>query len=143
MMRKNKIEMLKEKRAARLKRELEELEARRIAEEKEKMEAEKAKTEEKPTEKAKVEEKKDKKYSELDELKEKLLFDVKYVNESYDVLNRTVDSLNKTNLEVEAASTMMSSTLMTKQKAINHYIEECAKLKQDLETEKIENERIR
>ncbi|KAF5815617.1 putative transcription factor interactor and regulator CCHC(Zn) family [Helianthus annuus] len=33
--------------------------------------------------------------------------------------------------------------MMSKQKAINHYIEECAKLKQELETEKIENERIR
>ncbi|KAM0041153.1 hypothetical protein Hdeb2414_s0011g00362931 [Helianthus debilis subsp. tardiflorus] len=38
---------------------------------------------------------------------------------------------------------MMNSTVMTKQKAINRYIEECAKLKQELETEKIENERIR
>ncbi|XP_021975076.1 caldesmon-like [Helianthus annuus] len=50
----NKIEMLKEKRAARLKRELEELEARRIADEKAKMEAEKAKAEEKPTQKVEI-----------------------------------------------------------------------------------------
>ncbi|KAJ0626194.1 hypothetical protein HanLR1_Chr01g0009221 [Helianthus annuus] len=88
-------------------------------------------------------EEKDKKICELEELKEKLLFDVKYVKELYDVLNRTVDGLNKTNLEVDAAMTMMSSKLMTKQKVINEYIEDCAKLKQDLELEKIESERIK
>ncbi|MFS7950872.1 hypothetical protein Hanom_Chr07g00588281 [Helianthus anomalus] len=38
---------------------------------------------------------------------------------------------------------MLESTVMSKQKAINFYIEECAKMKQDLETEKIKNERIR
>ncbi|KAF5785942.1 hypothetical protein HanRHA438_Chr10g0446991 [Helianthus annuus] len=38
---------------------------------------------------------------------------------------------------------MMNAVMMSKQNAINHYIEECAKLKQELETEKIENERIR
>ncbi|KAM0035780.1 hypothetical protein Hdeb2414_s0015g00450571 [Helianthus debilis subsp. tardiflorus] len=38
---------------------------------------------------------------------------------------------------------MMNVVMMSKQKAINHYVEECAKLKQELETEKIENERIR
>ncbi|XP_022042289.2 eukaryotic translation initiation factor 5B-like [Helianthus annuus] len=52
----DKIEMLKENRATRLKRELEELEARRIAEEKAKMEAEKAKVEENSTEKIEDEE---------------------------------------------------------------------------------------
>ncbi|KAF5822208.1 putative transcription factor interactor and regulator CCHC(Zn) family [Helianthus annuus] len=76
-------------------------------------------------------------------MKEKLLFDVKYVNESYNVLNRSVNSLQKTNSEREDALTMMNVVMMSKQKAINHYIEECAKLKQELETEKIENERIR
>ncbi|KAJ0734074.1 putative transcription factor interactor and regulator CCHC(Zn) family [Helianthus annuus] len=76
-------------------------------------------------------------------MKEKLLFDVKYMKESYDVLNRTVNSLQKTNSEREDALTMMNAVMMSKQKAINHYIEECAKLKQELETEKIENERIR
>ncbi|KAJ0827499.1 putative transcription factor interactor and regulator CCHC(Zn) family [Helianthus annuus] len=39
--------------------------------------------------------------------------------------------------------TMMNATLMSKQKAINFYIEESAKWKQELEKEKIENERIR
>ncbi|KAM0041222.1 putative transcription factor interactor and regulator CCHC(Zn) family [Helianthus debilis subsp. tardiflorus] len=38
---------------------------------------------------------------------------------------------------------MMNATLMSKQNAINFYIEESAKWKQELETEKIENERIR
>ncbi|KAJ0451884.1 putative transcription factor interactor and regulator CCHC(Zn) family [Helianthus annuus] len=38
---------------------------------------------------------------------------------------------------------MMNATMMTKQKTINHYIEEYAELKKELETEKIENERIR
>ncbi|MFS8007863.1 hypothetical protein Hanom_Chr14g01265931 [Helianthus anomalus] len=38
---------------------------------------------------------------------------------------------------------MMNATMMSKQKYINHYIEECAQLKQGLEKEKIENERIR
>ncbi|XP_022019161.1 caldesmon-like [Helianthus annuus] len=52
----DKIEMLKEKRTARLKRELEELEAKRITEEKEKMEAEKVKVEEKPTQKVEIDE---------------------------------------------------------------------------------------
>ncbi|XP_022031398.1 spindle assembly checkpoint component MAD1-like [Helianthus annuus] len=87
--------------------------------------------------------KKDKKYNELNEMKEKLLLDVKYIKESYDVLNRTVNSLEKTNSEREDALTMMNATMMTKQKTINHYIEEYAELKKELETEKIENERIR
>ncbi|KAJ0851037.1 hypothetical protein HanPSC8_Chr13g0587721 [Helianthus annuus] len=76
-------------------------------------------------------------------MKEKLLFDLNYVKESYDVLNKTVTGLQKTNSEREDALTMMNAVMMSKQKAINHYIEECAKLKQELETEKIENERIR
>ncbi|MFS7904861.1 hypothetical protein Hanom_Chr01g00041011 [Helianthus anomalus] len=58
-------------------------------------------------------------------------------------MNKTIDSLNKTNLEIGAAQTMMSSTLFTKQKFINEYIEDCAKLKQELELEKIESERIK
>ncbi|KAJ0686606.1 putative transcription factor interactor and regulator CCHC(Zn) family [Helianthus annuus] len=88
-------------------------------------------------------EEKDEKLCELDKMKEKLLFDLNYVKESYDVLNRTVNGLQKTNSEREDALNMMNAVMMTKQKAINHYIEECAKLKQELETEKIENERIR
>ena len=44
---------------------------------------------------------------------------------------------------LKKANDKMSATLMTKQSVINDYIEECAKLKQELETEKIENERIR
>ncbi|KAJ0744746.1 putative transcription factor interactor and regulator CCHC(Zn) family [Helianthus annuus] len=39
--------------------------------------------------------------------------------------------------------TKMNSTLMMKQKVINEYIEDCAKLKQDLELEKIESEKIK
>ncbi|KAJ0752910.1 putative transcription factor interactor and regulator CCHC(Zn) family [Helianthus annuus] len=38
---------------------------------------------------------------------------------------------------------MMNAVMMSKQKAINFYIEESVKWKQELETEKIENERIR
>ncbi|KAJ0955810.1 hypothetical protein HanPSC8_Chr01g0007201 [Helianthus annuus] len=76
-------------------------------------------------------------------MKEQLLFNLNYVKESYDVLNRTVTGLQKTNSEREKALTMMNATMMTKQKAINFYIEESAKWKQELETEKIENERIR
>ncbi|KAJ0569851.1 putative transcription factor interactor and regulator CCHC(Zn) family [Helianthus annuus] len=51
--------------------------------------------------------------------------------------------LQKTNSEREQALTMLNAVLLTKQKAINFYIEESAKWKQELETEKIENERIR
>ena len=76
-------------------------------------------------------------------MKEKLLFDLNYVKESYDVLNRTVTGLQKTNSEREDTLTMMNVVMMSKQKAINFCIKECAKWKQDLETEKIENERIR
>ncbi|MFS7936101.1 hypothetical protein Hanom_Chr05g00411491 [Helianthus anomalus] len=75
-------------------------------------------------------------------MKEQLLFNLNYVKESYDVLNKTVTGLQKKNSEREKALTMLNATMMTKQKAINHYIDECAKLKQELETEKIENERI-
>ncbi|KAJ0850122.1 hypothetical protein HanPSC8_Chr13g0576921 [Helianthus annuus] len=75
--------------------------------------------------------------------KEQLLFNLNYVKESYDVLNKTVTGLQKTNSEREQALTMMNAVMMTKQKAINFYIEESAKWKQELETEKIENERIR
>ncbi|KAJ0866899.1 hypothetical protein HanRHA438_Chr12g0557011 [Helianthus annuus] len=86
---------------------------------------------------------KDEKLAELVKMKEQLLFNLNYVKESYDVLNRTVIGLQKTNSERENALTMMNATMMTKQKAINFYIEESAKWKQELETEKIENERIR
>ncbi|KAF5811195.1 putative transcription factor interactor and regulator CCHC(Zn) family [Helianthus annuus] len=75
--------------------------------------------------------------------KEQLLFNLNYVKESYDVLNKTVTGLQKTNSEREQALTMMNVVMMSKQKAINFYIEESAKWKQELETEKIENERIR
>ncbi|KAJ0770600.1 hypothetical protein HanPI659440_Chr07g0259481 [Helianthus annuus] len=86
---------------------------------------------------------KDEKLSEKDKMIEKLLFDLNYVKESYDVLNRTVTGLQKTNSEKEDALTMLNAVMMSKQKAINFYIEESAKWKQELETEKIENERIR
>ncbi|KAF5813679.1 putative transcription factor interactor and regulator CCHC(Zn) family [Helianthus annuus] len=87
-------------------------------------------------------EEKDKKIAELERMKEDLLSDVKYVKESYDVLNRTVDSLKRTNSEIEKANDKMSATLMTKQSVINDYIEDCAKLKKELELGKIESERI-
>ncbi|KAF5813130.1 hypothetical protein HanXRQr2_Chr03g0094631 [Helianthus annuus] len=86
---------------------------------------------------------KDKKIAELERMKEDLLSDAKYVKESYDVLNRTVDSLKKTYSEIEKANCKMNATLMTKQSVINEYIEDCAKLKQELELEKIESERIK
>ncbi|KAF5802862.1 hypothetical protein HanXRQr2_Chr06g0264531 [Helianthus annuus] len=38
---------------------------------------------------------------------------------------------------------MMNATMMTKQKEINLYIEECAKWKKELDNEAAENERIR
>ncbi|KAJ0809609.1 putative transcription factor interactor and regulator CCHC(Zn) family [Helianthus annuus] len=81
--------------------------------------------------------------SEYEKKKEQLLFNLNYVKESYDVLNKTVTGLQKTNTEREQALTMMNATLMSKQKAINFYIEESARWKQELETEKIENKRIR
>ncbi|KAM0070564.1 putative transcription factor interactor and regulator CCHC(Zn) family [Helianthus debilis subsp. tardiflorus] len=86
---------------------------------------------------------KEEKLAEFEKMKEQLLLNLNYVKESYDVLNRTVTGLQKTNSEREDALTMMNATMMSKQKAINHYIEECAKLKQELEKEKFENERIR
>ncbi|XP_022007753.1 uncharacterized protein LOC110907026 [Helianthus annuus] len=130
----DKVEMLNGKKAARLKRELE---GKRIAKEKEKLEAEKAEVVESSTKKVEEEE------CEIKvEVDEETVFE-KYVKESYDVLNRTIGGLKKTNLEVDAVMTMMSSTLMTKQKVINEYIEDYAKLKQDLELEKIESERIK
>ncbi|KAJ0743915.1 putative transcription factor interactor and regulator CCHC(Zn) family [Helianthus annuus] len=85
---------------------------------------------------------KDKKIAELEKMKEDLLSDVKYVKESYDILNRTVDSLKRTNAEIEKANDKMSATLMTKQSVINDYIEDCANLKKELELERIESERI-
>ncbi|KAJ0533621.1 putative transcription factor interactor and regulator CCHC(Zn) family [Helianthus annuus] len=81
--------------------------------------------------------------AEYEKKKEQLLFNLNYVKESCDVLNKTVTGLQKTNSEREQALTMMNVVMMTKQKAINFYIEESAKWKQELETEKIENERIR
>ncbi|KAJ0637062.1 putative transcription factor interactor and regulator CCHC(Zn) family [Helianthus annuus] len=81
--------------------------------------------------------------AEYEKKKEQLLFNLNYVKESYDVLNKTVTGLQKTNSEREQVLTMMNAVMMTKQKAINFYIEESAKWKQELETEKIENERIR
>ncbi|KAM0038192.1 hypothetical protein Hdeb2414_s0013g00411991 [Helianthus debilis subsp. tardiflorus] len=86
---------------------------------------------------------KDEKLIEFKKMKEQLLFNLNYVKESYDVLNRTVTGLQKTNSKREDALTMMNATMMSKKKAINFYIEECAKLKQELETEKIENQKIR
>ncbi|KAJ0942215.1 putative transcription factor interactor and regulator CCHC(Zn) family [Helianthus annuus] len=84
-------------------------------------------------------EEKDRKIAELEKMKEDLLFDVKYVKESYDVLNRIVDSLKRANAEFEKANDKMSATLMTKQSVINDYIEDCANLKKELELEKIES----
>ncbi|KAJ0932319.1 putative transcription factor interactor and regulator CCHC(Zn) family [Helianthus annuus] len=81
--------------------------------------------------------------AEYEKKKEQLLFNLNYVKESYDVLNKTVTGLQKTNTEREQALTMMNAVMMSKQKAINFYIEESAKWKQEFETEKIENERIR
>ncbi|KAF5759070.1 putative transcription factor interactor and regulator CCHC(Zn) family [Helianthus annuus] len=81
--------------------------------------------------------------AEYEKKKEQLLFNLNYVKESYDVLNKTVTGLQKTNSKREQALTMMNAVMMSKQKAINFYIEESAKWKQELETEKIENERIR
>ncbi|KAM0070149.1 hypothetical protein Hdeb2414_s0001g00009931 [Helianthus debilis subsp. tardiflorus] len=86
---------------------------------------------------------KDEKLAEYEKMKEQLLFNLNYVKESYDVLNKTVTGLQKTNSERGQALTMMNAVMMTKQKAINFYIEESAKWKQELETEKIENEGIR
>ncbi|KAM0052030.1 putative transcription factor interactor and regulator CCHC(Zn) family [Helianthus debilis subsp. tardiflorus] len=94
---------------------------------------------EKCLEGCKVCEEKDKKFAELERLKEDLLSDVKYVKESYDVLNRTVDSLKRANAEFEKSNDKMSATLMTKQSVINDYIEDCANLKKELELEKIES----
>ncbi|KAF5802947.1 hypothetical protein HanXRQr2_Chr06g0265551 [Helianthus annuus] len=65
--------------------------------------------------------------AEYERKKEQLLFNLNYVKESYDVLNKTVTSLQKTNSEREQALTMMNAVMMTKQKAINFYIEESAK----------------
>ncbi|KAJ0849809.1 hypothetical protein HanPSC8_Chr13g0573231 [Helianthus annuus] len=86
---------------------------------------------------------KDERFSESEKLKEKLLFGVKNLKESYDVLNRTVKDLQTTNTEKEKALKMLNATMMSKHKEINFYIEECAKWKQELDTEKTENERIR
>ncbi|KAJ0560969.1 hypothetical protein HanHA300_Chr06g0217451 [Helianthus annuus] len=86
---------------------------------------------------------KDEKLVEYEKMKVQLLFNLNYVKESYDVLNRTVIGLQKTNSEREDALTMMNATMMSKQKAINFYIEESAKWKLELEKEKTENERIR
>ncbi|KAJ0883184.1 putative transcription factor interactor and regulator CCHC(Zn) family [Helianthus annuus] len=86
---------------------------------------------------------KDERFSELEKLKEQLLFDVKNLKKSYDVLNRHVNSLEKTNSEREKALKMMNATMMTKQKEINMYIEECAKWKKELDSEAAENERIK
>ncbi|KAJ0763877.1 putative transcription factor interactor and regulator CCHC(Zn) family [Helianthus annuus] len=94
---------------------------------------------EKCSEACKVCEEKDKKIVYLEKIKEDLLSDVKYVKESYDVLNRTVDSLKRTDAEIEKANDKMSATLITKQSVINDYIEDCAKLKKELELEKIES----
>ncbi|KAM0052430.1 putative transcription factor interactor and regulator CCHC(Zn) family [Helianthus debilis subsp. tardiflorus] len=54
--------------------------------------------------------------------KEQLLFNLNYVKESYDVLNKTVSGLQQTNSEREQALTMMNAVMMSKQKAINFYI---------------------
>ncbi|KAL9995406.1 putative transcription factor interactor and regulator CCHC(Zn) family [Helianthus debilis subsp. tardiflorus] len=80
--------------------------------------------------------------AELEKKKDQLLFNLNYVKESYDVLNKTVTGLQNTNTEREQAMTMMNATLMSKQKAINFYIEESAKWEQELEKQRIENERI-
>ncbi|KAM0062626.1 hypothetical protein Hdeb2414_s0004g00150381 [Helianthus debilis subsp. tardiflorus] len=73
--------------------------------------------------------------AEYEKKKEQLLFNLNYVKESYDVLNKTVTGLQKTNSKREQALTMMNAVMMSKQKAINFYIEESAKWKQELETE--------
>ncbi|KAM0062267.1 hypothetical protein Hdeb2414_s0004g00146131 [Helianthus debilis subsp. tardiflorus] len=66
---------------------------------------------------------KDEIIADYEKKKEQLLFHLNYVKESYDVLNRTVTGLQKTNCEREDALTMMIVVMMSKQKAINFYIE--------------------
>ncbi|KAJ0922498.1 hypothetical protein HanPSC8_Chr05g0204541 [Helianthus annuus] len=50
--------------------------------------------------------------AEYEKKKEQLLFNINYVKESYDVLNKTVTGLQTTNSEREQALTMMNATLM-------------------------------
>ncbi|KAF5773691.1 hypothetical protein HanXRQr2_Chr13g0591371 [Helianthus annuus] len=57
---------------------------------------------------------KDEKLAEYEKMKEQLLFNLNYMKESYDVLNRTVTGLQKTNSKRETALTMMNATMMTK-----------------------------
>ncbi|KAJ0501639.1 hypothetical protein HanHA300_Chr11g0403061 [Helianthus annuus] len=53
---------------------------------------------------------KDEKLAEFEKMKEQLLFNLNYVKDSYDVLNRTITGLQKTNSEREDALTMMNET---------------------------------
>ncbi|KAJ0648812.1 hypothetical protein HanLR1_Chr15g0577091 [Helianthus annuus] len=57
---------------------------------------------------------KDEKMAEYEKTKEQLLFNLNYVKESYDFLNKTVTGLQKTNSERENALTMINATMMTK-----------------------------
>ncbi|KAJ0429924.1 hypothetical protein HanHA300_Chr17g0662991 [Helianthus annuus] len=51
--------------------------------------------------------------AEYEKKKEQLLFNLNYVKESYDVLNKTVTGLQKTNSEREQVLTMMNAVMMT------------------------------
>ncbi|XP_035841328.1 uncharacterized protein LOC118488205 [Helianthus annuus] len=157
----DKIEILKEKRAAKLKREME---AKRVVEEKieVQMEAGKAKVEEKPAEKVEVEENEVKievekepiviekvvekiieKIVEVEKiLKENLLHNVRSIKESYDLLSSKVNLYKGAYDEDIQMKNLLKATVLQKQTAINKYIEIIAGLKQELAAMTIETERF-
>ncbi|MFS7952593.1 hypothetical protein Hanom_Chr07g00608721 [Helianthus anomalus] len=72
----------------------------------------------------------------------KLIHNMNRPKESYDVLNKAMNQYNKPSSEQVLAMKTLNGAFMTKQKIINNYIEKCDVLKQKLETQRIETERV-
>ncbi|MFS8034274.1 hypothetical protein Hanom_Chr17g01579231 [Helianthus anomalus] len=64
------------------------------------------------------------------------------MKEAYDKLNKSISQFRVANNENDATISMLKHTVMDKQIPINNHIDTMAKLKQELETARIETERV-
>ncbi|MFS7937295.1 hypothetical protein Hanom_Chr05g00425931 [Helianthus anomalus] len=68
--------------------------------------------------------------------------DLKETKEAYDKLNKAINLYRDASRENEATITILKSTVMDKQIAINNHMDTVSKLKHELETVRIETERV-
>ncbi|KAJ0770072.1 hypothetical protein HanPI659440_Chr07g0252911 [Helianthus annuus] len=72
----------------------------------------------------------------------KLIHNMNRLQESYDVLNKSMNRYTKSSEEQTVVMKTLRGVFMTKQKVLNQYIEKCAELEQKLESQRIETKRV-